>query len=64
MVARRLVISLCLGILSTVAGCAVPPPPTVAPPPAVAPPAMPPLDGPPAVAPLPYAHPPLASEHL
>jgi hypothetical protein len=71
MVARLHLLCLGLGILSTVAGCAAPPPPmaplraTLAPaaPAAVAPPAPPsPADAPPVVAPLPYKHPPSTTD--
>src|SRR5690242_17927037 len=66
MVSRLLLMCLGLGILSTVMGCAAPPPPmaplraTLSPaaPSAVAPPATPPpADRSPAVAPLPYVPP-------
>jgi hypothetical protein len=68
MVSRLRLLCLGLGILSTVMGCAAPPPmaplrATLAPvaPTAVAPPVTPPpSDVPPAVAPLPYRHPPSA----
>jgi hypothetical protein len=43
MISCRLVISVCLGLLSAVAGCAVTPPPAGAPPAT-----PPPLEGPPA----------------
>ena len=68
MVSRLRMICFGLGILSTVIGCAVAPPPTVAPPSltsspslpsVIAPPATPPpLAVPPIVTPPPYIHPP------
>jgi hypothetical protein len=66
MVSRLRLMCLALGILSTVIGCAAPPPPMAplratlspAPPSAVAPPATPaPADLSPSVAPLPYVPP-------
>lgn len=76
MVARLRLLCLGLGLLSTVVGCAVAPPPmaplratlpsdapSAVAPPALLPPDIPPVVTPPVVTPLPYPHPPSATDH-